>query len=61
VFNVKSFSEVVVGGSETGDVSTDDVSRDRFPHKRYVNMGELVPDQLFWSRSQIHSYLWNVL
>jgi len=56
VFNVQSFSEVVVGRSETGDVSRDKVSRDRFPHKRCVKMGELVPDRLFWPRRQIHSY-----
>lgn len=57
MFNVELLSEVFVGVSETGDVSGEDLIRDRSPHKHYVNMGELVPDHLFWPRRQIHSYL----
>ena len=37
----------VVGGSDTGNISRDDVSRDRFSHKRNVNVGRAVTDNPF--------------
>ena len=40
----------VVGVSETGIISRDDVSRVTFPPKRNVKMWRVVPDNLFWPR-----------
>lgn len=37
----------VAGGSETDDVSRDNVSQDRFSHKCSDIMGRVVPDNLF--------------
>jgi hypothetical protein len=34
-------------GSETGDLIRDDVSRNRFSHKRNAKMGRVVSDNLF--------------
>jgi hypothetical protein len=38
---IPQITAYVVGGSETGDVSRDDVNRDRFSYKRDVKMGGL--------------------
>jgi hypothetical protein len=37
----------VLVGSDTGNISRDDVSRDRFSHKRHVNVGKAVTDNPF--------------
>ena len=37
----------VVDGSETGHVSRDNVSQERFAHKRNVKVGMVFPDNIF--------------
>lgn len=46
----------VVDGPETGDVTGDGVSRDRFSHRGYVKTDRVFPSHLFRPRTEILSY-----
>jgi hypothetical protein len=46
----------VISGSETGDITWDDISQDSLSHKCNVKIGRVVPDKLFWPRRKKYIY-----